>query len=211
MIFKKYNKEGFTLVEMMVVIGIFLIVTGVILINVPNFREKTSVDLVAQDLAVTIRSSQVFGIGTKAIGDSSVAYGVYLSTEASKKGQFVLFADLPDSDGKTDLIYNPSTDGTTCGQTSTECQSLYSLNGFNIVGINIYSNDSPNPIPLSDINISFLRPKSNPRFCTSSGNPCPEDGISKAEIIVESLKEKKQKEVVVYANGQIAVQDVIPA
>ncbi|MCE9628917.1 MAG: type II secretion system GspH family protein [Candidatus Vogelbacteria bacterium] len=197
------NKQGFTLVEMMVVIGIFLIVTGVILINVPNFREKTSVDLVAQDIAVTIRSSQVFGVGTRALNGNLVAYGVSLSTDPDKKGRFVLFADLPTIDYK----YTPGSE-TTCGQSTTECQSEYSLNGFTISDIYIYKADGIIE-PQSQVDISFERPKSNPRFCVDEGENCPDNSISKVEIVVESLKEKKRKVVAVYANGQIAVEDFV--
>lgn len=197
------KKQGFTLVEMMVVVGIFLVVTGVILINVPNFREKTSVDLVAQDIAVTIRSSQVFGVGTRALYGNPVAYGVSLSVLPDRKNGFVLFADI-----NKDFVYNNSDSSVVCGQSpSIECQSDYSLNGFTISSINLYR--AGEIIYPNEINISFERPKSNPRFCINEEEDCPDVTIEKAEIVVQSLKEQKRKVVVVYANGQIAVEDFV--
>ena len=56
-------KAGFTMVEMLVVIAIFGIVTTILLFNLPTFRNQASLDLVAQEVAITIRGAQVFGGG----------------------------------------------------------------------------------------------------------------------------------------------------
>lgn len=191
--------QAFTLVEMMVVISLFFIITGIILVNVPNFREKTSVDLVAQDVAVTIRSAQVFGIGTKALNDDAVGYGIYLSNSTDQNNQFVLFADIDN-----DLQFNQNISD--CGP-DTECQSLYQLAGFHVASVVAYD-DSDDILPLDEINILFQRPKSSPVFCIPLEDGCDDTLLQRVEITIESNREKKQKNVVVYSNGQIAVEDV---
>ena len=58
--FYRFKKTaGFTLIEMIVVIAIFGIVTTIILANLPTFRDRSSLDLVAQEVAINIRGAQV--------------------------------------------------------------------------------------------------------------------------------------------------------
>ncbi|KKS77556.1 MAG: hypothetical protein UV64_C0006G0011 [Parcubacteria group bacterium GW2011_GWC1_43_11b] len=66
--FKKISRpvlvSGFTLFEMIVVIAIFTIVTGIVLANLPGFRSKTSLDLMAQEVALQIRGAQLYAMNT---------------------------------------------------------------------------------------------------------------------------------------------------
>ncbi|MFA6416339.1 MAG: prepilin-type N-terminal cleavage/methylation domain-containing protein [Candidatus Paceibacterota bacterium] len=62
---KKFT-TGFTLIEMVVVIGIFVIVTGIILANLPSFRRSSSLDLAAQEVAIQVRGAQVYAMSTVA-------------------------------------------------------------------------------------------------------------------------------------------------
>lgn len=78
---------------MIVVITIFLIITGVILANLPNYREQKNLDLVAQEIVTTIRQTQVYGLSSKKFSNSFVPYGVYFSQTAMQQ-QFVVFADV---------------------------------------------------------------------------------------------------------------------
>jgi len=66
--FKKISRpvlvSGFTLFEMIVVIAIFTIVTGIILAGLPSFRSKTALDLKAQEVALQIRATQLYAMNT---------------------------------------------------------------------------------------------------------------------------------------------------
>lgn len=69
---KSYKQEtcrGFSLLELIVVMAIFLIITAVVIADIPNFRQKSSLDLTANEVATYIRGGQVFGISQK--GESS--------------------------------------------------------------------------------------------------------------------------------------------
>ena len=72
-------KSGFTLIEMMVVVAIFVIATGIVLANLPAFRNKSSLDLTAQEVATGIRQAQVYGAGTRQASTASKfpSYGIY--------------------------------------------------------------------------------------------------------------------------------------
>lgn len=51
--------------------AIMMIITAVVLGNFPGFRDKTSLDLIAQEVAITIRQAQEYSVGTR--GYSSIA------------------------------------------------------------------------------------------------------------------------------------------
>ncbi|HDQ16662.1 MAG TPA: type II secretion system protein, partial [Candidatus Vogelbacteria bacterium] len=63
MILLKFKKRGFTLIEMLVAVAIFFIVTGAILINIPQFRNRVNIDLIAGEVSLYIRSAQVYAMG----------------------------------------------------------------------------------------------------------------------------------------------------
>src|SRR3989338_9771847 len=83
------TRRGFSLIEMMVVLTIFGIMTAVVLANLPAFRDKTALDLIAQEIATTIRQAQVYGIGTRSAGSSSnfSAYGIYFNLDPAILGK----------------------------------------------------------------------------------------------------------------------------
>ena len=200
---ENFGLRGFTLIEMMVVIAIFFIITGVLLVNVPDFRDKTSVDLVAQDIAVTIRTAQVFGVGNKAVNDQIVPYGVNFTV--GQGNGFILFADLPDEGGNSNHKYDPSQG---CGGVN-ECQTAYLLNGFSVDSIKGYNNDEVTEI--NKINILFTKPRLSPYFCAETDGVCDSlPNVSRVEIVIKANRGSKYKKVVVYANGQIAVEKYDP-
>jgi len=67
MSFKK-SQQGFSLLELMVVITIFLIITAVVMADIPNFGRKGALDLTAQEVAGCIRAAQVYGTAEKVVG-----------------------------------------------------------------------------------------------------------------------------------------------
>ena len=59
---KKNNEQGFTLIEFIVVLVIFSIMSGTSLFNYIEYRNNIQTTNVAQDVALTIRQAQVYGI-----------------------------------------------------------------------------------------------------------------------------------------------------
>ena len=63
-----YNLQpirGFTLIELMVTLAIFTIMTSVIMANYPGFNNKIALEVLAQDIALSIRQAQVYGISVR--------------------------------------------------------------------------------------------------------------------------------------------------
>lgn len=79
---KRIVKNGFTLIEMMVVVAITVIMTGVILMNLPDTRNAASADLIAQEVAIYIRSAQNYitkeGLPVRRQGRLSLSPTVYI-------------------------------------------------------------------------------------------------------------------------------------
>src|SRR5690606_22058130 len=108
--FIKNNNKGFTLIELIVVIAIFGILSLIVLFNSSNFKSRTTLDNLAQDMALTIRKVQVFAVGVKgtlvAYNPYFPGYGLHFSLPPAgtqsignnvfgDKKSFIVFADIP--------------------------------------------------------------------------------------------------------------------
>ena len=180
------------MVEMLVVIAIFGIVTTILLFNLPTFRNQTSLDLVAQEAAITIRGAQVFGGGGR-VGlearDEAPTYGIYLD---STQAQFDLFRDL-DGDGYD----NPG--GEIC---AGECVERYALaGGFAINPVKCLTGNTVDD-QCDPLNILFTRPALEPKFLPAGSTQF--EPYDRVEIEIKSLRDERIKTVNVWANGQIA-------
>ena len=93
--------KGFTLVELIVVIAIFAIISSVTLFNYGNFSSNLIVTNLAYQAALEVRQAQVYGISVKQVkggtglpADFNAAYGVWFDgTSQSSLQGFTLFSD----------------------------------------------------------------------------------------------------------------------
>lgn len=76
-----HSTKGFTLMELLVVVGIFVVVTSVVLTSNTRFGGVFQLQNLAYDVALTIRQAQVYGISVRQTeaGEFSSAYGVYFN------------------------------------------------------------------------------------------------------------------------------------
>ena len=182
-------KAGFTLIEMMVVITIFTIMTGVVLANLPQFRDKTFLDLTAQEVAITIRQAQVYGIGTKVAGGQFSSHGVNLTLTTADPKTMTLFADYLPSNNSYDVGENVEQFRINGAATFTRLES--SDGSFCIPG------------PSCRLDIVFQRPYPEAEFKLNS---LPEGG--NVTITLTSTKTGKAREIQVWTTGQIIVRTV---
>lgn len=164
---------GLTLIEMLVVLAIFTILTAIVLGNLPAFRNRLALDLLAEEVAVTIRQAQVYGAATKGFGGTKFpSHGVHLvaSTGNTKSESFILFADLV-----TDNKYD---EGDGCGELNTECREKFTLRGgVEIKAIYICVDQYPctavqkkNAQTSDVLAVIFQRPRSDANFYDKDGN-----------------------------------------
>lgn len=82
------SSRGFSLLELMVVIAIFAIMTGILVADLPNFREKSSLDLTVSEVATYIRGAQVYGSAQVGAGSGPVSYEIKIEENSSTFGLY---------------------------------------------------------------------------------------------------------------------------
>ncbi len=83
---------GFTLVEVLVSLGIFAVLTGVVLSNYRGYNTNALFANASEDIVLALRQAQVYGVGVKGAGGSFVTpYGVHFDQTTPNK--IIIFAD----------------------------------------------------------------------------------------------------------------------
>lgn len=208
---KKYN-SGVTLVELIVVIFIFVLMSGVILFNYDKFRSQTSLQNLADDIALSVRKAQSYAIGVRGTNTSfEYSYGIHFTANASSdlyegsNKSFILFTNIADN---KQYDYNGAE---ICGSPTltNECLEMFSINSTDLIS-EIYINDEVNPkLNLGiegTLDIFFKRPNPEPEFCINLGSGCTNDNISYVRIRISNVSDPNSfKEVIIWNNGQISV------
>ncbi|MEK7650640.1 MAG: type II secretion system protein [Patescibacteria group bacterium] len=210
------QSRGFTLVEMMVVVSIIIIMTGVVLAGLPGFRDRSSLDLVAQEVALVIRQAQAFGSQTRGafFGSNSPfpSYGVYINLSQGgiqpSANSFVLFGDNKNT-GTTKTF---DLAGGICGVVNSECREVYNLSGglvFTKVQLCESAGACQDISNTTPLNILFNRPNPEAAFNNGSGNSldssCTGGVCSYAKITLSSAKTNTVKNICVWSTGHIYV------
>jgi prepilin-type N-terminal cleavage/methylation domain-containing protein len=148
------KNAGFTLVELLVTITIFVILTGVVLFSQSRFNSTIFLTNLAYDTALTIRQAQTFGINIKEFNGASkfLPYGVHFDID--HPDSFILFADntYEDLDNPGEGKYKG--DPGVC-EVEKGCVTRYNITRGNKIGDLCID---ANTCGLSSIDIVFIRP-----------------------------------------------------
>ncbi|MES2214151.1 MAG: type II secretion system protein [Patescibacteria group bacterium] len=184
-------KSGFTLLELLVSIGLMLIIISVVLSGQSTYTKRASLRNLANDIALTVRQAQVYGTsvqGFRPVAGSAEftnAYGVHFNisnnVDPAAKTVYTFFADRPQNGQPKNQIYDS---GPSCPPLSTnpdsECIERSIIPGGNqiddiclitLTGGFTCSNNSS----ISGVNVTFLRPETSANlvFMGNSGNALP--------------------------------------
>lgn len=185
--------RGFTLIEMITVVAIVLIMTAILLGNLPDFRDKTSLDAVAQEVAIIVRQTQVFGSATRNARGEFPSQGIYIDTR--KKDNFIVFADI-DKDNKYD--------GKGCGAQAVECREQFFFNrGLEIAGVTTSGSIPGAGAFGGSIAIIFQRPLTDARFYTRIGSELLFDSV---KLTIHKTGKPETRSIVVWNTGHIYVE-----
>lgn len=196
LISKKYRlipASGFTLIEMLVVIGIIGMLSAVTLANYRDVSARISLENLVQQMAIIVRQAQVYGISvakTTNVISEYPPYGVHFNT--SPATSFILFVD---NDGN----------GQYSGQSEdVEVINLKNNNIVSDISANKLSSSCTTVLPLGTLDIIFTRPNPEAVFYAISGESrvYPSD----VEITVRS-PDGLYREVIVWSTGQISIGD----
>jgi len=197
-----------TLVELMVVLAIFIIITGLVIFDYGSFRSVTSTQNLANDIALSIRKAQSYAIGVRGIGTNFlIRHGVHFSTnpntsepQSGSNKSFVLFTDNVVLDGEYNI-------GECASPSISECQEILTISGADKIS-GFYFDDSEF-LKEGTLDILFERPNPDSIFCykEDEGDDCLR-GFSYVTIKVSNNREGNEevaREIKVWRTGQIGV------
>jgi prepilin-type N-terminal cleavage/methylation domain-containing protein len=198
-------RRAFTLIELMVVLTIIIIMTTIVLTSQSSFNKTLILANTAYDIALTLRSAQTYGVGSRTSGTTAnVGYGVHFLK--GNPGSFTFFADAAPAalctrpDCKPgDYIYTGDADVLVQTYTLGNGMTIKDFCAFPVLGI--WSCESYNG-GLTSLDIVFARPNSVPFMSTNGSYVAPPSQVTAACIIVTS-PQGGVRFVSVAASGQI--------
>jgi Tfp pilus assembly protein FimT len=218
-------QAGVTVIEMVVVVGIIALVSGVMIFNYSDFSTNVSVRNLSQEIALSVRKAQTYatsvrpidglsGINSKTFPGYGISFGVSdtaAPVDAVTPGprQFILFADANTS--TTDLSgMNAYEKGTSCGNPGflDECLETFTISTADKVQSICVNEGTTRSACYTDdarLDITFRRPSPDAVICISTSSIDNDCSIAYAVVVLESAK-GLQRKVLVWNTGQISVQ-----
>ena len=183
--------RAFTLVELVVVLAIFTLISSVVLANHSRFNGSVLLGSLAYDIALSIREAQVYGLSVKqfSTGQFQIGYGIHFAS--NNLNSYALFADT-----NANKRYDSSTDRILKVYTLGYSHHIKNFCGFNSGGSSECSDSSS---PIANLDLVFFRP--NPDANISSDNP---GFYSQGKITVES-DSGVERTITVASTGQVSV------
>ncbi len=182
------RSRGFTLVELLVVMGIMIVISTLVLARYSQFNGVILLRDLAYDVALSFREAQVFGISGKSSGGTfAYRYGVYIAKGAPT--QYILFGDR-----NNNSAYD-----------SNEVITAYSMRaGYGISEICAHRSDGYNRCAstndLANLTVMFKRPEPDAIIRTDATGEVYTD----ATVTLTSAS-GATRSVTVTSTGQIAV------
>ncbi len=216
------TQSGMTLIEMLVVLAIFMMVSGIVIFDYNKFRSQVSLNNLVDDIASSIRKTQNFAIGVRSsnTADFGSGYGIYFnlntpSYNSSRNGSnksFLIFNDkTPNMRYDTNYVSGMAACSPKTVSKDDECMEMFTINTADYISrICAYYDGSSDPTCTSDANgsvaISFLRPDPEahiyaciPPLCRST---TPADSV---QIYIMNTASQDTKFITITNLGQISI------
>ncbi|MEK7530877.1 MAG: prepilin-type N-terminal cleavage/methylation domain-containing protein [Patescibacteria group bacterium] len=182
--------RGFSLIELIVVVGIFTVISAIVLANHSQFNSNVLLGSLAYDIGLSIREAQVYGLSVKKYSEPEefqVGYGVHFQTA----GQYLLFVDR-----NKNKRYDADTDGIQQTYTLGRGHSVKKFCGYTAGGA---EECSDNAAALAFLDIVFIRPSPDASILSTSPTI-----YSIGAVTVQSVS-GKERTITVQSTGQISV------
>jgi len=173
------TQKGFTLIEMVVTVGIFVIISTIVIVRNVSFDNDILLNNLAYDIALSVREAQQFGINVR-VGDGGfdAPYGIHFEAGS------VSYAMFLDQNG----------DGLYGGSSSGELLEEFTLGRG--ATVSALCNQEAGSCDLSTLDVVFRRP--NPDAVIQNGT------IARARVEVMS-RGGKLRYIDVESTGEIAI------
>lgn len=182
---QRTQESGFSLIELLVVIGISVLMTTLLLINMRTGTDHVELEGEAYKIATLAREAQTYAISTKTFGTTLTYKSVGLYFNNVPNGTMVTFFGERTPDG----IYNTGDDDITS-------KKLTLMSGYKI--ISICGNATSCGTTLNNVSVAYQRP-----FVSASIM----SGATKYSYITITLQSPKQntRQIQLWSTGQVTV------
>ncbi len=191
---KLKSNTGFTIVELIVCVGIISVISGAVFWNGRSFNDKTALASVAQDVALAMRQAQNYGASVRetSTGSSVFTAGYGIVFDSASPSQVIIFVDS---------TVNNQYDGTSA--CTGECvEKIVLRNGVTIkssngIGATTYAGATSYATP---IYFTFIRPSLNATIKMSGVTTW-----ASGSVVLQS-PQGNTKTITMNAAGQVSVQ-----
>lgn len=180
------SHRGFTLVEVLVSLGIFAVLTGVVLSNYRGYNTNALFANASEDIVLALRQAQVYGVGAKGTGTSfTTPYGVWFRVDTDS---IIIFAD-----SNNDGVYD-----------SLDDLVIETINWSGNIKIREVSNDGLlcNGSATPGLSVTFKRPNPDAVIKRNAGAPV----CALGEITIIDTNTNKTASIIITSAGQISLQ-----
>lgn len=200
---KKAKQAGMSIVELLVVLSIFSVVSSVAIFNFGNFQSQIDIKNLASDIAlktVEAQKASLSGLLPPLSQQAQIdetwkpSYGVYFST--TPNNSFIYFTDLKNP------TQNSLYDVSSCPGTG-ECLEQITITKGNVVsGLDVFYQSNPSTaVPVENLAITFVRPNSSAIIASGSSKLV---SVSYVRITITSPKATTSA-IKVYPSGRIQI------
>ena len=201
------NSPGFTLIELIISIGIVSIILAVVVSNQATYIDGVILSNLADEIGLTISQAQAYGIGVKEFSpgssDFTASYGLTLSLLGS--GSASAYLSFADRNGNK--FYDGNWSCPTGG--ISECLNKVNISRGNYIDsvcvVRTSGADQCNTARRVDV--SFLRPDTEAQliFFNNIGQIFNPSNMKGVKIVLKSPG-GSTRSVIVYKTGQVSVQ-----
>lgn len=190
----KTKNKGFTVIELLLVLSIFAIVTTITMANYSDFGQKTMLKNLAYSIGLILREAQVSGLAGRNVNiESGKYYSIFGVHFTANSTEFKTFIDVNQNHIFDNNLteYNPAL--------GIGARHKVKKAGQRITRLYVYDNLSNSWIQVPHLHITFKRPEPDAIIYTDTVGP-----YAKAAIEVENSRGYKLY-TVVNLTGQISV------
>ncbi len=102
---------GFTLIEMLVVLAIIIIITGIVIFNVGSERANAALERSAQNLSLDLRRVENYALSAKEFKNSGAPCGWGIHFNGAGSTSYIIFADTASSPDCSNRDFKRAADG----------------------------------------------------------------------------------------------------